>query len=90
MTYIRLTGGRDRGEVKDMPFNEAQEMLSLGQALPVNFDEPDPLGFRELPRPIQQAIEEKEISILETALPRRPALTEPLRRGPAERFKKVR
>jgi hypothetical protein len=59
MTYIRLTGGRDRGSVKDMPFSEAQEMLKLGQALPVNFDEVDPLGFRELPQPILQMIEQK-------------------------------
>jgi len=41
MTYIRLTGGRDRGSVKDMPFSEARKMLKLGQALPVNFEEPD-------------------------------------------------
>jgi hypothetical protein len=52
MTYIRMTGGRDRGEVKDFPLPDAQEMLALGQALPVNFDEPDPLGFREIPVPI--------------------------------------
>jgi hypothetical protein len=49
MTYIRMTGGRDRGHVKDMPFIDAQVMLQKGQALPVNFDEPDALGFRELP-----------------------------------------
>jgi len=48
MTYIRMTGGRDRGSVKEFPFSEAQEMLALGQALPVDFNEPDPLGFREL------------------------------------------
>jgi hypothetical protein len=51
MTYIRMTEGRDRGHVKEYPFVEAQEKLSLGQALPVNFDEPDPLGFRELQLP---------------------------------------
>ena len=49
MTYIRMTGGRDRGHVKDMPFVDAEIMLKNGQALPVNFDEADPLGFRELP-----------------------------------------
>lgn len=49
MTYIRMTSGRDRGYVKDFPLPDAQEMLALGQALPVNFDEPDALGFRELP-----------------------------------------
>lgn len=47
MTYIRLTDGRDRGHVKEMPFDEAQAMLGNGQAVPVNFNEPDPLGFRE-------------------------------------------
>jgi len=51
MTYIRMTTGRDRGEVKDFPFPDAQRMLALGQALPVNFDEPDALGFRELVLP---------------------------------------
>jgi hypothetical protein len=48
MTYIRMTGGRDRGHVKYIPLPDAQEMLALGQALPVDFDEPDALGFREL------------------------------------------
>jgi hypothetical protein len=52
MTYIRMTGGRDRGSVKDFPFPEAQEMLALGQALPVDFNERDPLGFRELAEPL--------------------------------------
>jgi hypothetical protein len=52
MTYVRYTDGRDRGYVKDIPFVDAQEMLSKGQALPVNFDEPDPLGFRELRLPV--------------------------------------
>jgi hypothetical protein len=47
MTYIRMTGGRDRGYVKDVPFLEAQEMLRLEQATEVNFDEVDALGFRE-------------------------------------------
>jgi len=51
MTYIRLTGGRDRGHVKDLPFVDAQRMLGNGEALPVDFDEPDPLGFREISAP---------------------------------------
>jgi hypothetical protein len=53
--YIRMTGGRDRGYVKDFPVPEAREMLALGQALPVNFDEPDALGFRELATPATPA-----------------------------------
>ena len=56
MTYIRMTGGRDRGHVKDWPFPEAQEMLALGQALPIDFNEPDALGFRELPQPQLSAV----------------------------------
>lgn len=48
MTYIRMTGGRDRGHVKDFPYVTAQEMLALGQALPVDLEESDALGFREM------------------------------------------
>jgi hypothetical protein len=51
MTYVRLTGGRDRGHVKDLLHEDAQRMLGNGEALPVDFDEPDPLGFREIPAP---------------------------------------
>lgn len=72
MTYIRLTGGRDRGQVKDMPFPDAQEMLALGQALPVDFDEPDPLGFRELETPVTTV---RTVETLSTAS----ALTSPVR-----------
>jgi hypothetical protein len=56
--YIRMNGGRDRGHVKDLPYPDAQEMLRLGQALPVNFDEPDALGFRELAAPALPATPE--------------------------------
>lgn len=52
--YIRMTDGRDRGYVKDFPVPEAREMLDLGQALPVDFDEPDALGFRELATPMTE------------------------------------
>jgi hypothetical protein len=38
-----MAGGRDRGEVKDFPFVEAQELLRSGEAAPINFNEPDPL-----------------------------------------------
>jgi len=54
MTYIRLTGGRDRGHVKDMPHVDAQRMLGNGEALPVDFNEPDALGFREISAPIAE------------------------------------
>ena len=54
MTYIRMTDGRDRGYVKDFPVPEAQEMIALGQALPVNFDKSDTLGFRELETPMNE------------------------------------
>jgi hypothetical protein len=54
MTYIRLTGGRDRGHVIDLPFVDAQRMLGNGEALPVDFNEPDPLGFREISAPIAE------------------------------------
>lgn len=55
--YIRLVFGRDRGHVKDFPFVEAREMLALGQALPVDLEEPNPLGFREIeaePAPVPE------------------------------------
>jgi hypothetical protein len=49
MTWIRMTDGRDRGHAREMNFPDAQEMLAKGQAVPVDFNEPDALGFRELP-----------------------------------------
>lgn len=42
--YIRMTGGRDRGEVRDFNFEDAQVMLSKGQAVLVNFNDADPLA----------------------------------------------
>jgi hypothetical protein len=44
--YVRLTGGRDRGEAKEFSVEDAKAMIDKGQAVPVNFDEPDPLGKR--------------------------------------------
>lgn len=67
MTYIRLTDGRDRGHVKEMPFDEAQAMLGNGQALPVNFNEPDPLGFRELPENGHQLSTQPEVLLTREA-----------------------
>jgi hypothetical protein len=64
MTYIRLTGGRDRGHVKDMPHVDAQRMLGNGEALPVDFNEPDPLGFREISAPIAEQDQDKELPAL--------------------------
>lgn len=46
--YVRMTGGRDRGEVKEFSVEDAQAMLRKGQAVRVNFDEADPLGKREM------------------------------------------
>jgi hypothetical protein len=66
MTYIRFTDGRDRGHVKDIPFDTAEQMLASGQAVPVNFNEADPLGFRELPEPTTEALSQGEK--LETAV----------------------
>jgi hypothetical protein len=42
--YVRMTGGRDRGEAKEFSFVDAQDLLRTGQAVPVNFNEPDPLA----------------------------------------------
>jgi hypothetical protein len=46
--YIRMTDGRDAGQVIDMVEDVARAMLANGQALAVDFSEPDPLGVREL------------------------------------------
>jgi hypothetical protein len=64
MTYIRLTGGRDRGHVKEILFEDAQRMLGNGEALPVDFDEPDPLGFRELSAPAADHPQNTELPAL--------------------------
>jgi hypothetical protein len=42
--YIRMTGGRDRGEVKDFAFDDAQVLIKNGHAVSVNFNEADPLA----------------------------------------------
>lgn len=52
MTYIRLTDGRDRGHVRDVPYLDAQEMLAHGQALPVDMSQPNALAFKELSLPV--------------------------------------
>jgi hypothetical protein len=44
--YIRMTDGRDRGEVIEMVDEEARAMLASGKALAVDFQQPDPLGTR--------------------------------------------
>jgi hypothetical protein len=46
--YVRMADGRERGQVLDMVEDVGRAMLANGQALPVDFDEPDPLGAREL------------------------------------------
>jgi hypothetical protein len=42
--YIRMTGGRDRGEVRDFNFEDAQALIKNGHAVSVNFNEADPLA----------------------------------------------
>ena len=87
MTYIRMTGGRDRGYVKDFPVTEAREMLDLGQALPVDFDQPDALGFRELASPVT------ELQLAENQPPALPvpivAINPDLANTPAEKFPRL-
>jgi hypothetical protein len=39
-----MTGGRDRGEVKDFAFDDAQVLIRNGHAVSVNFNEADPLA----------------------------------------------
>jgi len=46
--YIRMTDGRERGQVVDMVEDVGRAMLANGQAVPVDFSEPDPLGAREI------------------------------------------
>jgi hypothetical protein len=44
--YIRQTDGRDRGKVIEMLDEEARIMVATGQAVAVDFQEPDPFGTR--------------------------------------------
>lgn len=46
--YIRMTGGRDSGEVKEFSFDDAQALLKNGHAVPVDFNEGDPLAKRNV------------------------------------------
>lgn len=57
MTYVRMTGGRDRGHVKDFSFTDAQEMIASGRAAPVDMTQPGALDFQELAPLPSQAIE---------------------------------
>jgi hypothetical protein len=46
--YVRMADGRDHGQVLDMVEDVGRAMLANGQALPIDFSEPDPLGAREI------------------------------------------
>jgi len=50
MTYIRMTDGRDKGQIKDFPFPTAMEMIRSGKALPLDMSSGAPLAVREVPR----------------------------------------
>jgi hypothetical protein len=39
-----MTNGRDRGEVRDFNFEDAQALIKNGHAVSVNFNEADPLA----------------------------------------------
>jgi hypothetical protein len=69
--YIRMTGGRDRGEVRDFNFEDAQALIKNGQAVSVNFNEADPLA-KKLDFEIRD--EQSQISPrLQVAVPQRSA-----------------
>jgi len=95
MTFIRMMDGRDRGHVKEMPFDEAQTMLGNGQAVLVNFNEPDPLGYREMPPPPEKAASSSQLSAPTAVkpagglepLPRPAKAVSAPRGGPSARFK---
>jgi hypothetical protein len=50
MTYIRMTDGRDKGQIKDVPFVTAMELIKFAKALPIDFNGPNPLAVREVPK----------------------------------------
>lgn len=41
--FIRMTDGRDRGRAIDVLEETARELVARGQALAIDFNEPDPL-----------------------------------------------
>jgi len=41
MTYLRMTGGRDRGEVKEFNFADGQELMARGAAIAVDLNDPN-------------------------------------------------
>lgn len=96
-TYVRMTGGRDRGHVLDMRNEEAEAMLKDGRAVPVDFSEPNPLGFREIEDPQVKAKEKTqpqapagEVPIMAGAEPAAPVQSaqEPPAKAPGSRFKR--
>ena len=50
MTYIRMTDGRDKGQIKDVQFVMAMELIKCGKALPLDMSSGAPLAVREVPR----------------------------------------
>jgi hypothetical protein len=74
-THIRLTGGRDRGHVKEFPFAVAREMIKNGQALPVDFAEKDPLAYRELTELSAEVAKSGELLLDPTPPPAAPEVT---------------
>ena len=50
MTYIRMTDGRDKGQIKDVQFVMAMELIKCGKALPLDMSSGAPLAVREVPK----------------------------------------
>jgi hypothetical protein len=46
-----MTDGRDKGQIKDVPFVTAMELIKFAKALPIDFNGPNPLAVREVPMP---------------------------------------
>jgi hypothetical protein len=62
--FVRMAIGRDRGEVRDIRFEEAQAMLKNGRAVKVDFDESDAMGKKDIARPADPVPSERSTGSL--------------------------
>lgn len=84
--YIRMTSGRERGEVKEFNFADAQDLLRSGQAVAVTFDGADPLA-KKVDFEIRD--EQAQLSPEPVAAPE-PAFSEPapMAKTPSTKFRR--
>lgn len=85
--YVRMKDGRDRGEIKEFPFPEAQALLRTGKADTVDLSRPDPFSSK---REVRTAATAEKKAVETKPAPTGPASTAPVATEPAATPKKKR